>query len=110
MCTNVFCSNLLLLAAVLTEVNFIEFGADIGLALQQTLTESKSKKGFFCCMIFFGGGAVLSWMGGLYRLYDGFSVLHVCFLYEEAFGRKFFAVFTKGGQSLDLPPHLWKFV
>lgn len=49
--------------------------------------------------------------GGLYSLCDGFSVLHVCFLYEEAFGRgKVFAVFPKGGQSLDLPPHRWKFV
>lgn len=70
------------------------------------------KESIFCCVTFFN---VLGFFRDewcfMYSLYDGFSVLHVCSLYEEAFGRgKVFAVFPKGGQSLDLPPHLWKSV
>lgn len=83
-----------------------------GAALQRTLPELESKKVFFVVWLFFN---VLGFFRDewcfMYSLYDGFSVLHVCSLYEEAFGRgKVFAVFPKGGQSLDLPPHLWKSV
>lgn len=52
-CSNAFCSNLLLLAAISTEVNSIEFGADTGVALQQTLPELESKKVFFVVWFFF---------------------------------------------------------
>lgn len=70
MCSNVFCSNLLLLAAVLTEVNFIEFGADIGLTLQQTLPESNQRKDFLLLLLydffFFNLAGFLSQMSGFF--------------------------------------------
>lgn len=76
MCTNVFCSNLLLLAAVLTEVNFIEFGADTGWHCSKRIQNQNQRKDFCCMIIIFFNllGFLLQKSGGVCTVYTMASV------------------------------------